>query len=111
VVEVVGEDVHGQGRHADVHLVTNMALLGIVRVQSPVCLPVPGEVAAGGVVLTALRTGVLRLGLLHQSLLLLGAAVTCKKGLVSVGSRAAVVDLEHGGLLSPVTWLGFSLHI
>ena len=31
--------------------------------------------------------------------------------LVSVGSRAAVVDLEHGGLLSPVTWLGFSLHI
>jgi len=29
VAEVVGEDVHGEGRHADVHLVTDRALLGI----------------------------------------------------------------------------------
>ena len=81
VVEVVGEDVHGQGRHADVHLVTDVALFSIVRVQAPVCLPVPGEVTAGGVVLPALRTRVLRLRLLYQSLLLLGSTVTCKKGL------------------------------
>jgi len=32
VVEVVGEDVHGQGGHADVHLVTDVALLGVVGV-------------------------------------------------------------------------------
>jgi len=71
---------------------------------------VPGEVAAGGVVLPALRTSVLRLGLLYQRLLLLGSTVTCKKGLVSVGGGPAVVDLEHGvGLLAVRT--GFSLHI
>jgi len=29
VAEVVCEDVHGEGRHADVHLVTDRALLGI----------------------------------------------------------------------------------
>ena len=40
MVEVVGEDVHGQGGHADVHLVTDMALLSIVGVQAPVCLSV-----------------------------------------------------------------------
>ena len=44
-------------------------------------LSVPGEVAAGGVVLPALSTRVLRLRLLYQSLLLLGSTVTCKKGL------------------------------
>ena len=69
VVEVVGEDVHGQGRHADVHLVTDVALFSIVRVQAPVCLPVPGEVAAGGVVLATVSAGVLRLLTLLTSLL------------------------------------------
>ena len=77
VVPVVGLHVHGQGWHGGVVLVTNSTVPALLCVD----LSVSGEVAAGGVVLTALRTGVLRLGLLHQSLLLLGAAVTCKKGL------------------------------
>ena len=59
VVEVVGEDVHAEGRHADVHLVTDVALFSIVRVQAPVGLPVPGEVAAGGVMFATVSTAVL----------------------------------------------------
>ena len=58
-----------------------MALFGIVGVQSPVSLSVSGEVAAGGVVLTTLGARVLRLALLDHNLLLLGSAITCKKGL------------------------------
>ena len=58
-----------------------MALFGIVRVQSPVSLSVSGEVAAGGVVLPALGARVLWLALLDHNLLLLGSAITCKKGL------------------------------
>ena len=61
VVEVVGEDVHGEGRHADVHLVADVALLSVVGVQAPVGLSVPGEVTAGGVVLPTVGTRVLRL--------------------------------------------------
>ena len=61
VVEVVGEDVHGEGRHADVHLVADVALLSVVGVQAPVGLSVPGEVTASGVVLPTVGTRVLRL--------------------------------------------------
>ena len=73
-----------------------------------------GEVAAGGVVLPTLRARVFWLTLLDHNLLLLGSAVTRKKGLkifgvkkyfdilskylsahlVSVCCGAAVVDLE-----------------
>ena len=59
VVEVVGEDVHAERRHADVHLVTDLALFSIVGVQAPVGLSVPGEVAAGGVVFATVSTAVL----------------------------------------------------
>ena len=59
VVEVVGEDVHAEGRHADVHLVTDLALLSIVGVKAAVCLSVSGEVAAGGVVFATVSTAVL----------------------------------------------------
>ena len=59
VVEVVGEDVHAERRHADVHLVADLALFSIVGVQAPVGLSVPGEVAAGGVVFAAVSTAVL----------------------------------------------------
>jgi len=55
---------------------------------------VSGEVTAGGVVLPTLRARVLWLALLDHNLLLLGSAVTCEKGLVSVCCGAAVVDLE-----------------
>ena len=54
VVEVVGEDVHGQGRHADIHLVADVALLGIGRIQSPVSLLMPRQVAASSIILSAL---------------------------------------------------------
>ena len=59
VVEVVGEDVHAERRHADVHLVTDVALLSIPRVQAAVSLSVPGEVAAGGVMFATVSTAVL----------------------------------------------------
>ena len=59
VIEVVGEDVHGEGRHADVHLAADVALLRVGRVEAAVSLPVAGEVAAGGVVFATVSTAVL----------------------------------------------------
>jgi len=44
VVEVMSEDVHAEGGHADVHLVTDLALLGVPRVKRPVGLSVSGQV-------------------------------------------------------------------
>ena len=64
VVEVVCEDVHGEGRHGDIHLATDVALLGIGGVKAPVGLLVPREVGAGGVVLSALGAHVLVLAVL-----------------------------------------------
>lgn len=61
VVQVVGEDVHRKGRHGHVHLATDVALLGVVRIQAPVGLLVPGQVGAGGIVLATLRARVLGL--------------------------------------------------
>lgn len=46
MVEVVSEYVHRQGGHADIHLVTDVALLGIVAVQTPVGLAVSRKIAA-----------------------------------------------------------------
>ena len=46
MVQVVSEYVHRQGGHADIHLVTDVALLGIVGVERPVGLSVSREVAA-----------------------------------------------------------------
>lgn len=40
VVEVVGEDVHGEGGHADIHLAADVTLLGVGRVEAPVSLSV-----------------------------------------------------------------------
>ena len=57
VVEVVGEHMHAEGRHADVHLVADVALLGVLRVEGAVCLPVTGQVAGSSVVLSTLRAG------------------------------------------------------
>jgi hypothetical protein len=44
VIQVVGQDVHGKGRHGDIHLSANVALLGTVGIQTTVGLLVPGEV-------------------------------------------------------------------
>ena len=44
VVEVVGEDVHGESRHGDVHLAADVALLSAAGIQTPVGLLVPRQV-------------------------------------------------------------------
>ena len=49
---------------------TDVALFSIVRVQTAVCLSVPGEVAAGGVMFATVSTAVL------GSLTLLSALLT-----------------------------------
>jgi len=64
VVEVMGEHVHAEGGHADVHLVADLALLGVPRVERPVGLSVSGQVGRCRVVLPTFGTGVLRLRLL-----------------------------------------------
>jgi len=59
MVQVVSEYVHGQGRHADIHLVTDVALLGIVAVQTPVRLPVSRKVAASRIMFSTVTACVL----------------------------------------------------
>ena len=59
VGEVVGEHVHGQGRHAHVELLADVARLGCLRGELAVGLLVSGQVGAGGKVLSALSTLVL----------------------------------------------------
>jgi len=58
-------------------------------------LSVSGKVATGGVVLATLRTRILWLDLFYLRLLLLGAAITCKKGLICVCSCATSVYFKH----------------
>ena len=58
MVEGVGEHMHREGRHADIHLVTDVALLGIVRVKAPVSLPMSLEVAAGCIMFSTVTAGV-----------------------------------------------------
>jgi len=64
VVEVVGEHVHAEGRHAHVHLVADLAFLRVPRVERPVSLAVSGQVRGSCIVLPAFGTGILRLRLL-----------------------------------------------
>ena len=61
VLEVVGEDVHGERRHADVDFVTVWTLLSRLGVQGPVGLFVSRQVGGGGVVFAALAACVPRL--------------------------------------------------
>ena len=44
VAQVVGEEVHGEGRHGDVDLVTLRAFLGPVRVEVAVSLLVSRQI-------------------------------------------------------------------
>ena len=55
VSEGVGEHMHGQGWHAHVQLVADVASLGSLWRQLPVGLLVPGQVGAGGKVLATLQ--------------------------------------------------------
>ena len=59
VVEVVSEDVHGEGWHGDVHLSTHMALFSMAGVKRPMGLFVPAEVRTGSIVFSTLRTAVM----------------------------------------------------
>ena len=60
MVQVVSENVHRQGGHADIHLVTDVALLGIVAVQTPVRLTVSRKVAASRIMFSTVTASVLR---------------------------------------------------
>ena len=77
MIQIVRQDVHGEGGHRDVHLATHVTLLGVVRVQTPVGLLVAGQVGASGVVLSTLTAHVLGfvLGALQAVPVLLGPAV------------------------------------
>ena len=118
VVEVVGEDVHGEGGHADVHLPAHPALLGRAGAQAQVgllvpdhCLHylmgsiflllVPGQVAAGGVVLAALRALVLGLVHIEQAGRVLAPPVAGEEGLVGVGGGLPVIEREDSVRLDP----------
>ena len=50
--------VHGQGGHAHVELVTDVASLRCLRGHEPVCLLVSGQVGAGGKLFSTLGAGV-----------------------------------------------------
>lgn len=98
VLEVVGEDVHGQRRHGHVHFVTGGTLAGHLAVQAAVCLLVSAEVGGGGVRLAALVAGVARA---DPPLLSVGAAAPGAPSVtlaVSLPPRAPVSDEEgiHG---------------
>lgn len=60
VLEVVGEDVHGQRRHGHVDFITGGTLAGHLAVQAAVRLLVSAEVGGGGVRLAALVAGMAR---------------------------------------------------
>ena len=56
VVVCVSEEVHVEGRHADVLLLADVAALHVLPGQLEVGLPVTGEVGAGGEMFAALLT-------------------------------------------------------
>lgn len=60
VLEVMGEDVHGQRRHGHVDFIAGGTLAGHLAVQAAVRLLVSAEVGGGGVRLAALVAGVAR---------------------------------------------------
>jgi len=58
VLEVVREQVHREGGHADVDLPAGGALLGLLTGRTAVSLLVTGEVGRGGVVSATLATSI-----------------------------------------------------
>ena len=96
MVQVVSEYVHGQSRHADVHLVADMALLGIVAVQASVGLPVSREIAARRIMFPTVTASVLRfLASLLQPIL---RSPVCYRQL-GVGGRVGVVGVVGAGVV------------
>ena len=77
MVQIVSQDVHGQGRHGYVTLSTDMALLGISRVKASVSLLVPRQIGTCGIVLATLCTDIFvsLLGQATSILALLGSTI------------------------------------
>ena len=109
VAEVVRQDVHGEGGHADVDLVAVRALLGVLAVQRPVRLLVARQVGGGGVVLAALvarvaLTGPARLAADARAAVvaahLVQPRVAAVQGVSALGPAVAdeesVVGVAHG---------------
>lgn len=98
VLEVVGEDVHGQRWHGHIHFVTGGTLAGHLAVQAAVRLLVSAEVGGCGVRLPALVAGVAG----TAGPLLAGGAAACGASSVTLAfalpPRAPVGDEEgiHG---------------
>ena len=83
MVEVVSENVHAEGWHADIHFAANVTLFCVGRVETPMSLSVSAEVAAGCIVFTTVSTSVL--WLLHLIPALFAPAVSNRKLAVAVG--------------------------
>ena len=81
VAEAVGENVHGQGGRAHVHLPAHRASLGVLGGQAFVSLLVAGQVGAGGKVFAALCA----LELVAERILELGPTVLNLNGVGGKG--------------------------
>ena len=79
----VGQHVHVEGGHTDVHLVTDVAGLGVLLAHGQVGLLVSAEVGAGGKVFATLLTSVLA-GVLFASTDL-GSAILVQHGVHGEG--------------------------
>ena len=68
VRQVMGEQVHGEGRRANIRFAAHLARLGVLRGQRLVRLLVAGEVRAAGKMFAALQALVLVAALVLQLL-------------------------------------------
>lgn len=101
VLEVVGEDVHGQSWHGYVHFTTGGTLASHLAVQAAMRLLVSAEVGGGGVRLAALIAGVARRAgspLLSPSVGTAASGASTTTLPISLSPRAPVRDEEgiHG---------------
>ena len=94
VREGVGEDMHGQGWHAHIQLVADVASLGSLWGQLPVGLLVPGQVGAGGKLLSTFQALVLLLGAAGQP----GPAVALVQRVHREGLDALLQGVDREGL-------------
>jgi len=83
VMEVVREDVHGEGRHAHVRLPTGRTPLGRLGVEAPMRLLMAGQIRTRRVVFPALGTRVAGLGPAADR----GATLRVRLGILVVRER------------------------
>ena len=93
VGEVVGEHVHGQGRHAHVELLADVARLRCLRGELAVGLLVSRQVGAGGKMLSTLGT------LMNTFLMALeaGSTIVEEQGVFGEGFYIGVRGRNRGG--------------